>query len=186
MDAQLTETLRRQWPVLGALALFLLFALAHALVFQPTARRYDAAAKRAGELGLAFDPAQGTAVLPPRVFALLTDHALSPNNAQERAGSGALTASLLEDLNKMASGRGLSVLVTEPGPITQLPQSVEVRAHLRMRGSYAAFAGFLGEVAKSGSLIAIERFTIQPGNAGGTSIELWVGRYLLKQTGGTP
>ena len=178
--------LRRQWPVLGALALFLIFALANAVAFAPTAGRYDAAVKRNAALGLSADPNQSPAILPPRVFALLTDHALPPLEAQERANSGALTASLLEDLNQIASQHGLSVLATEPGPLSQDPQSVRVRAHLKMRGGYAAFVSWLADIAKGGSLTALDRFSLQPGESGSMLIDVTVSRYVLKQSVGTP
>lgn len=186
MNVGVMETFRRQWPVAGALALLLGFAVVNAFVFEPTARRYEAAIQHAAELGLAVENGQATPVLPPRVFALLTDHALAPAEAQERASSGALTASLLEDLNRACSARGLSVLVTEPGPITQTPQAVQVRAHVRMRGSYPSLTNVLGDLAKNNSMIALDRYTLMPSESGSLSIELWVSRYVLKQEGSTP
>jgi Type II secretion system (T2SS), protein M subtype b len=186
MNVGVMETLRRQWPVAGALALLLGFAIVNAFAFEPTAKRYEAAVKHAHDLGLTVDNGQATPMLPPRVFALLTDHALAPNEAQERASSGALTASLLEDLNKAASARGLSVLVTEPGPITQTPQAVQVRAHLKMRGGYLALTNVLGDLAKNSAMIALDRFTLLPSESGSMSIELWVSRYVLKQEARTP
>ena len=125
-------------------------------------------------------------MLPPRVFALLTDHALPSADATERAASGALTAGLLEDLNQIAGQRGLAVLATEPGPISQDPQSVRVRAHLKMRGSYPAFVAWLSDIAKGRSLTSLDRFALQPGESGTMQIDLWVSRYVLKQGAGTP
>jgi hypothetical protein len=186
MNVGVMEALRRQWPLAGALALLLGFAIVNAFVFEPTARRYEAVIRQARDLGLTVDNGQATPMLPPRVFALLTDHALAPGDAQERASSGALTASLLEDLNRAASTRGLSVLVTEPGPITQTPQAVQVRAHLKMHGGYLAFTNMLGDLAKNNAMVAIDRFTLLPAPPGSLSIELWVSRYVLKQEGNAP
>ena len=186
MNPTLAGLLRRDWPVIGALALFLGFAFTHALGFTPTARRYDAAVKRNAELGLGLDPTQNQAMLPPRVFALLTDHALSANEAQERASSGALTANLLEDLNQLAGQRHIVVLATEPGPVSQDPQAVHVRAHLKLRGAYSAFVSLLADMARSGSLTALDRFSLRPGENGSMQIDLWVSRYILKQGAGTP
>ncbi|HTM58604.1 MAG TPA: GspMb/PilO family protein [Candidatus Udaeobacter sp.] len=186
MNPQLAALLRRDWPVIGALLLFLGFAFTQAFAFLPTANRYDAAVKRSAELGLGLDPSQSQIMLPPRVFALLTDHALSPAEAQEKAGSGALTANLLEDLNQLAGQHGIVVLATEPGPVSQDPQSVHVRAHLRLRGGYAAFVSFLADVARSGSMTALDRFSLQPGEGGSMLIDLAVSRYVLKQGAGNP
>ncbi len=186
MNAALMAILRRHWPVFGALSLFLVLAISQTAVFGPMAGRYDAVLKHSTALGIGADPNGTAPTLPPRVFALLTDHALPASEAQDRAASGALTAGLLEELNQIASERGLTVLATEPGPVSQDPQSVRVRAHLRMRGSYAAYVAWLSEVAKGHSLTAIERFSLQPGEFGVTLIDLWVSRYILKQTGGAP
>jgi len=186
MNPLLAAALRRNWPVFGALAMFLGFALAQTAVFVPTAGRYDAVMKRSAALGLGADPAETLPMLPPRVFALLTDHALPAVEAQDRAASGALTASLLEDLNQIASQRGLAVLATEPGPVSQDPQSARVRAHLRMRGSYPAYVAWISDLARGQSLTALDRFALQPGDNGSMLIDLWVSRYILKQNPATP
>jgi len=171
--------------VLGALALFLIFALANALAFTPTARRYDASVKRNTALGLSADRVSCRDPAAAGVRAAHRSRAAA-GEAQERANSGALTASLLEDLNQIASQHGLSVLATEPGPVSQDPQSARVRAHLKMRGSYAAFVSWLADVAKDGSLAALDRFSLQPGEGGSMLIDVSVSRYVLKQGVGTP
>ena len=183
MSPSLVALLRRQWPVVGALVLFLAFMITQALIFNPVARRYDAVLKRGAELGIGLDPANTPAMLPPRVFALLADHALPAADAQERAGSGALTAGLLEDLNQLAGQHSLVVLATEPGPVSQDDGSVRARAHLKMRGTYAGFVTWLGEIARARSLTAIDRFSLQPAEGSAMQIDLWVSRYVLKQTG---
>lgn len=185
MSPALVAILRRHWPVFGALTLFLVFAITQASVFGPMAGRYDAVLKRSHALGIGVDPEETTPTLPPRVFALLTDHALPAAEAQDRAASGALTAGLLEDLNQIASERGLAVLATEPGPVSQDPQSVRVRAHLKMRGNYAAYVAWLSEIAQSRSLTAVDRFSLQSGDYGAMQIDLWVSRYVVKQSGST-
>jgi hypothetical protein len=184
MNPAIARILRDQWPVFGALALFLGFALAQTLFFGPTAQRYDAALKHNAELGLGMDPSEAPVVLPPRVFALLTDHALPPGEAQDRANSGALTAALLEDLNQSASQNGLTLLAADPGPVSQDPQSVRVRAHLKLRGGYAAFVTMLADVARAHSLTAIDRFSLRSSEGGAVLIDLAVSRYVLKQSAG--
>jgi Type II secretion system (T2SS), protein M subtype b len=181
------EALRRQWPLIGAFVLGAVFAISHFLVFLPAAVRYDAALKRAGEMGVALDPSQQRQSLPPRVFALLTDNAMPASTLNEGAASGAITASLLDDLNKRVATHGMEVLVTEPGPVTQQAFSVQVRAHLKARCRYAEFTSFLDDLARSGSLTAVDRFTLQPTENGGNEIvELWVSRNILKQPEATP
>lgn len=186
MNPIVREALRRQWPLFGALGLFLVFALAHTLTFLPTATRYESTLKRAGEMGLAFDPDQMPQTLPPRVFALLADNAIPAAVATERAASGALTANLLDDLNKRVAANGMEVLVTEPGPVTQMPHSVQVRAHLKIRCRYPQFTALLGDLGRSGSLIAFDRFTLLPNESGTEILEVWVSRIILKQDERTP
>jgi hypothetical protein len=186
MNPILREALRRQWPLIGALGLFLVFVLAHSLIFQPTASRYDAALKRSGEMGLALDPSQMPQTLPPRVFALLADNSMSSAEASQRASSGALTASLLDDLNKLVATRGMEVLVTEPGTVAQMPHSVQVHAHMRIRCRFSQFTSLLDDLSRSGSLISLDRFTLLPNDSGTEMLEVWVSRMILRQDAGNP
>jgi hypothetical protein len=183
----LRETLRRQWPLIGAVVVGVVFAASHFLVFLPAAGRYEAALKRAGDMGVAFDPSQQRQALPPRVFALLTDNAMPASMLDAGAASGTITASLLDDLNKRVGAHGMDVLVTEPGPVTQQASSVQVRAHVKARCRYSELTAFLDDLARSGSLMAVDRFTLQPSENGGSEIvELWVSRSVLKQPEATP
>ena len=177
------EAVRRQWPVLGALVVLVGITVSQALVFSPMARRYDAAIKSAGALGLAPDPDQMPETIPPRLFALIADNALPPATAQERASSGALTASLIEDVNRLATRRGMDLVLTEPGTVTQQLTSVQAHAHLRIRCRFRDFTGLLDDIARSGTLMAVDRFTLEPIDGGRITLELWVSRCVLKQTG---
>jgi hypothetical protein len=185
MNPLFVEALRRQWQLLGALSLFLVFVLVHVTMFTPTVRRYETALKEAVALGMPLDPNQMPRSLPPRVFALLAENALQPAAAAERGSSGALTSSLMEDMNALTAKHGMQLAATDPGPLTQLPNSVQVRAHLRIRCRYDAFVGLLDDMAKGGSLIAVERFALTPADNGTETLELWVSRYILKQSGGS-
>jgi hypothetical protein len=180
MNPVVREALRRQWPVFGAVSLFVVFAAAHLMVFVPAARRYEAALKRAGDFGLA-GANQSSQTLPPRVFALLTDNAVPGMQFIQGASSGVLTAGLLDDLNKRAAAHGLEVLVTEPGLLTQLPQAVQVRAHLKLRGRYTDFVTLLDDLSRSGSLTALDRFTLMPTESNREIVEVWMSRSILKQ-----
>jgi hypothetical protein len=137
-------------------------------------------------MGLALDPSQAPQSLPPRVFALLADNAMPAAEASEHAASGALTASLLDDLNKRVSAHGMEVLVTEPGTVAQMPHSVLVRAHLKIRCRYAQFTSLLDDLSRSGSLISLDRFTLLPNESGTEFLEVWVSRSVLKQEPSKP
>ncbi len=186
MNALLLESLRRRWPLIGALAVGVIFSIAHLALFQPAARRYEVVLRHAGEMGLAFDPDQAPQSLPPRVFALLADNALPAATAQERGSSGALAATLIEDFTRLAGEHGMEAVSTEPGLVTQLPASVVVRAHLRLRCRYRQFVELLDDLARHGTLYAVDRFTLVPQDADHQMLEMWVSRYVLKQPGGKP
>lgn len=173
--------IRRQWPLAGALAVFLVFLLVHASLFRPAADRYQTALKKAQGLGLSLDPSAASPLVPPRVYALLAANALSAGAAKEQGDSGALSASLIEEVTRLAARRRMAVQVTEPGPTSQQPQAAIVRAHLRATCSYPQFLGFLEDLAAGDRLLAVDRFSLQP--AGGTDVvvDLFVSRYVLKQ-----
>lgn len=173
--------MRRQWPLVGAVIVFLLFLLVHVAFFRPTADRYQQVVQRAEELGVAFEPEASPEAMPPRVYALLAENSLPAGQAQEEGDSGALSASLVEMASRLAARRGMDVVVTEPAPTTQQPQSLIVRAHMRVRASYPDFVAFLADLAAQDHLLAIDRFTVQPAGSGEQSIDLYVSRYILKQ-----
>lgn len=173
--------LRRFWPLLGALTLLVFMLATDRFVFQPMAQKYRKALKEASDVGLAIDDAP-PAVLPPRLFALLTDNAMPAAEAQDQGNSGVLTAQLLEDLTGLARSRGVQVISTEPGPVSQLPRAVQVRAHLKLRCTYSSFVGYLSELDQSEKLLAIDRFAMSGDQGTNTGyLDLWVSRYILKR-----
>ncbi len=178
--------LRRQWPLAGAVALFLVFLLAHVVFFQPTARRYQRAQQNAKEAGLSLDQMATPEVIPPRVYAMLAENALPAAKAKDAGDSGALSASLIETISRLATKRRMAVIVAEPAPTTQQTQSVIVRAHVRLRASYAEFVGFLGDLAATEHLLAVDRFSLQPSGGGDLIADLYVSRYVLKQAPAKP
>ncbi len=182
MNPFLAATLRRHWPLALATVVFVLFMLADQVVFHPAAQRYQAAITRARDLGLSLDPVQVEPVLPPRVYARVTDNALAPAAAIEQANSGVLTARLLEEASQLAQRSALEVIASEPGLVSQQETSTIVRAHLTMRGSYSALVAFLDALMRSPHLIAVDRFTTGP-QANSLAIELWVSRLVLKREG---
>jgi hypothetical protein len=178
----LTAQLRRHWQLSVAVLVFALFAVVHVLVFQPAAQRFRTALRRAGDLGLALDPDRAPPMMPPRVLALLTDNSLPASATGMAQESGALTAALFEDLTQLTTKHGLQVLATEPGATVQENRAVQVKAHLRMRCTFPEFISFLDELSRSNQLIAIDRFDVANESAGEHLLDLWVTRYILKQT----
>ncbi|TMQ69070.1 MAG: hypothetical protein E6K80_12915 [Candidatus Eisenbacteria bacterium] len=122
--------------------------------------------------------------MPPRVLALLTDNSIPASGSAMGQESGAMTAGLLEDLTQLTTRHGLQVLATEPGANVQEAHAVQVRAHLKIRCSFAEFAAFLDDLSRGPRLIAIDRFDFVTGNGGEPVLDLWVTRYILKQTEG--
>jgi hypothetical protein len=172
--------LRRHWQLVAAVLVFAAFALVHVLVFQPAARRYHLALKRAADLGMPLETEAPPPMMPPRVLALLVDNAL-PSGGDAGGNAGALTSALLEDLTQLTNKHGMQVLMTEPGTTAQQAHSVQVRAHLRIRCSFSQFVSFLDDLSRSHQLIAIERFSLSH-QEGTPELDLWVNRYVLKQT----
>jgi len=177
----LSAQLRRQWQLVAAVVVMLVFVAVHLLIFQPNRKRLETALQRAADLGLALDPDRPAPVMPPRVLALVTDNALPASVGSE---TGALTAALLEDLTQLTNKHGMQVQATEPGVILQEPKATQVRAHLRIQCSFAQFVGFLDDLAHSNRLIAIDRFALATTNTGRNEMDVWVTRYIIKQTSG--
>jgi hypothetical protein len=182
MNAYWMNLVRRNRLAIAALLVCLAFAAVHAAAFQPLLARYRRDVRQAAELGMPLDASGGQPTPSPRTVALLADNSLNTGIAEEQGTSGALTAGLLDDATRLVAKCGLEVVATEQGLVTQLPSSVEVRAHLRLRGRYAAFVGLLGELARSGNLVAVDRFTLQAGAGGSQEIELWLSQLILKRT----
>jgi hypothetical protein len=182
MNPYWTNLARRNWQAVAALLVCLGFAAAHNAAFRPALARYRSSVRQAAELGMPLDATGAQRAASPRVTALLARNSLNTAVAEEQGTSGALTAGLLDEVTRLVAKCGLEVVATEQGLVTQLPSSVQVRAHLKLRGRYAAFVDLLGELARSGSLVAVERFTLQAGAGGGQDIEVWMSQLILKRT----
>lgn len=182
---RMAVVLRRQWPVAGALAVFLLFTIANLAWVQPLERRYRGLVTRATQLGMAVDPERTPRTLSPALVALFVSNSMEAGAAQQQANSGQLTTLLLEDMTRAAGRNGLEVLVAEQGSTTQQRDAVQVRGHLRLRGAYAGLCGMLAELSRAGRLYSIERFSIGQRGDPHPTIELWMSRYILKLQPGT-
>jgi type II secretion system (T2SS) protein M len=182
MDPVLLAQLRRQWPIGTALVVFLLFLALHAVAFQPALQRYQRVVKQAADMGVAADPDQAPRMMPARVFALLSDNSMPAATADQQSGSGELTSTLLEDVTRVASKNGMRVIATEPGATARLPRAVQVRAHVRVTCSYGEFVAFLDDLSRSGKLISVDRFSMVSVSPGRQTLDLWLTRYVIKQT----
>ncbi len=188
MDPLLAQRLRAHWPALLAAAVLAVFIAAQAGVHAPLQARFDRALARAGSLGSVLDPARGAvpAAMPPRVYTLLMENSAPGDDVDARAQAGTLGAELVQQLSSLATLQRLDVVVAEPGALTQQPGWSEVRAHLRMRGSWAHWLAFLDAVAHSGRLLTIERFSVSPADAGALDIEVWIAGATLKRRRAAP
>jgi hypothetical protein len=182
LNPVLAATLRRHWPLVGAVGFFAVFWLAHQFLFEPAARRYQESIKQASDLGLPLDLSRAPVVIPPRVLALVAENALPAQEAQELGTSGQLTARLLEDLTRAMNASGLEVLATQPGTVTQQPRYVQVRAYVKVRGRYREIVGVMESLAEGKHLMALDRFSLMPeGDGGAILADLWLSRLVLKQ-----
>ena len=174
---------RRNWQAVAALIVCLGFAAAQGAAFQPVLARYRRDVQRAIELGMPLDATGAQPAAPPRTAALFAGNSLDTAVAEEQGTSGALTARLLDEVTRLVAKCGLEVVATEQGLVTQLPSSVQVRAHLKLRGRYAAFVDLLDRLSRSRTLIEVDRFTLQadPGPGQDQNIEVWMNQLILKR-----
>jgi hypothetical protein len=181
MNPDAASLVRKSWLPATALLAFLAFAAIHAAAFRPLRDRYQSDVRQAVELGMPLDGSSAPAAVPARILSLLAGNSLDAAVAEERGTSGVLTAGLIDETARLAARHGLEVRATEQGLVTQLPSSVQVRAHLRLRGRYASFVGLLGELARSNRLIAVGRVAVHPGPDASQDIDLWASQLVLKR-----
>ena len=176
-----SSQLFRFWPALASLLVLALLWSVQTLGFGPLAARYRTQLTAAGEIGASLDPRLASAPLPPRVLELLRSNSVAAADADGLSQSGFLATDLVRRVSERAVGRGLDVAGSEPGAATQTPTTVEVRAHLKLRGHYAQFVELFGDLAAERGLYRIERMTISPQLNGLSETELWIARVLLKR-----
>jgi hypothetical protein len=176
----LEERLRRHWQVVLAVVVAVLFTITHQLFFRMASDRYAKAIQRATDLGLAVDPSRPLVVTPPRLLVVLAANMLPANVADASRESGALAASMLEELTQITHRHGMQVVVAEPGITSQETGAVQIRAHLRIQCTYPQFVSFLDDLSRAGSLISVDRFSLVEGRDGRKTLDLWVTRYVIK------
>lgn len=176
----LEAQMRRNWQVVAAIALCALFFAVHVVLFGSAAQGYERAMKRAAEIGLAVDPSKPLMVTPPRTLVLLAANMLPPTVTDVNREAGNLAAAMLEELTQITHRHRMRMVVTEPGLTSQDSRSVQIRAHLRLQGSYPDFVGFLDDLSREPGLTSIDRFTLIGTREGRQVLDLWVTRYWLK------
>lgn len=181
MDPLLLQRVRQHWPVLTAFAVLVLFLLVDSVVFHPLAQRYHRALRASGSMGAIFGAGDGTRALPPRIASLLADNSMAPADAEAQGQNGQLAAQLMQDLSQAAGRHGLELVVSEPGVTTAQAGSVQVRAHLKLRGRYASLVSFLDELSRSGRLYRLEKLSFAPDESGRHDIDLSMERLVLKR-----
>ncbi len=172
----------RPWALIAAFAAFLAFAAVHVIGYQPLARRYERALRRAEALGMPVGGADP--VVAPRVTALIEANALPAAEAERQANSGELAAHMLAHVTSLAGRHGLEVLATDQGNVTQLPSDVQVRAQVRLRGRWDGLLRLLDELAASGTLVGLDRFSIAATGGREVTMDLALSRLVLKRRGG--
>ena len=180
-NAVFVATLRRHWPVFGAVIMFVIFYFGDRVLFQPAVQRYQRSVTQAKDLGMPVEPDAAPVMLPPRLFALLSDNSMPEAQARELGASGALSATLIQDLTNLTSRHGIRVQLTEPGTISELPQGVLVRASLKLSCTYTQIVTLLDDMSKGPTLYSIDRFSITSQGRGQETAELWISRLVLKQ-----
>ena len=142
----------------------------HLLVFRP-ARRALASRDRPGGRSRAprwipAHPGAADASLAAHLLAARRQLACAGGSRVARAVGRAHRGHGPDALDARRARRGLETVVAEPGLLTQSAGSVDVRAHLRLRGGYAGFVGMLDDLARGGRLWTVERFAIKPTGIG--------------------
>lgn len=184
MNPILLAALRRQWPLVGAVLVFLVFTIANLAWVGPLQGRQKALTARATQLGMSVDPEAAPRTMSPGMMTMFTKNSLDPAAAQQQATSGQLTATLLEDMTRLASRNGLEVVAAEQGPVTQQTDGLQVRGHLRFHGDYRGLVRMLSDISHSGRLYSIDRFAVGQPAGGRRTVEVWVSRYILKLKAG--
>jgi hypothetical protein len=175
--------LRRPWGLIVAFVAFIVFAALHMVGYQPLARRYERAVRRAEALGMpvgSSDP-----IVAPRVTLLIEANALAAAEAERQANSGELAARMLGDVSTLAGRHGLVVLATDQGNVSQRPSDVQVRAQVRLRGRWDGLLRLLDELAASGTLVGVDRFVLATTGDRDVVMDLSLSRLVLKRRGGS-
>jgi len=186
MNPVLDARLRRRLPLVMAIVTSTVFLAIHSALFRPMVQRYEQALKAAGESGAVVDDAGLQSLLPPRVHALLMEHSLGEADAAQKSRAGLLGAELTQQLSEAAGRNQLSVLIAEPDAGGETPTSIHPRAHLRMRGKFSSLLALLDDLARTSSLVTVERLTVTPVSDGLQDIDFYASGFILRRVAAKP
>ena len=176
---------RRFLPALASVLILAIVLLVHTLVFEPLAARYHRQLAQSGEIAASLDPSLAASPIPMPVQDLLMDNSVEASDAARLAESGELATDLVKRIADASDRAGLEVAESTPGTVSQTAGTLEVRAHVRLRGDYAEVITLLDTLARDGSLYRLDRFNLASGEHGRLESELWVARLIVKR-GGSP
>ncbi len=175
----LLARLRRHRVAIGLILLLALFQLGTLFWFEPTARRYERAVRRLGDVGLGGPTVGASHVLPPRLYKLMAENA-RPAAELSDASSGGLPSSLLATATRLMTESGVEVIATDPGTVIQSPRVTQVRVELRVRARYAGLVSFLDRLGHSGKLIQVERLNLVSDTPERVEAEIALSQYIFK------
>lgn len=173
--------LRRSWAALLALLVGSGLWSVHTLSFGPLAARYRTQLTQAGEIGASLDPRLAAAPLPPRVIDLLRINSVAAADAGGLSQSGFLATDLVRRVSEKAVACGIDVAASKPGTGSQTATTLEVRAELRLRGSYQQVVRLLDDLASEGTFYRVEELSVVPLSGGIVQADLQLARMLLKR-----
>jgi len=151
-------------------------------VYRPARARMQRALQGARAIGLSLDPSQRPIVPPPPVQEFMTANSLPEAEAAGAVQSGLLTASLLEEVTRLAGENGLVVTATEPGLTAQQATGVVVRSNIRARGTYPEFLSYLDALARGPHLLTVDRFELTAGSGSELNVAVSITRHVVKRT----
>ena len=177
---------RRYWASVLALAVGASLWLVHTLSFAPLAARYRTQLTQAGEIGASLDPRLAAAPLPTRVALLFQSNSVTALEADRLSQSGSLATDLVRRVSETAVASGINVAASQPGAASQTATTIEVRAQLRLQGSYEQLVRLLGALAREGTFYRIEALSLTPLPKGAVEADVRLARMLLKRLASTP
>ncbi len=172
--------LRRYRVALGLAVTLAGFHLANALLFEPTARRYERAVRQLGELGLGSQPGGSGRVLPPRLYRLMAENSRRAAEVAELGATGGLATALLETSTRLMTECGVEVMATDPGNVVQSPRVAQVHVELKARARYAQLVTFLDRLSGSGKLIEVDRLNLVSDTPEQVEAQLSLTQYVFK------
>jgi len=170
------------WQVWLAIAVCAVVLVVDFAVYRPARGRMERALQSARAIGLSLDPSQRPIIPPAPVQEFMMANSLPESEAAGAVQSGLLTASLIEEVTRLAGENGLVVTATEPGLTAQQSSGVVVRSNIRARGTYPEFLSYLDALARGPHLLTVDRFEITSGTGSDLNVAVSITRHVVKRT----